>query len=162
VLHWTKPNIICRQKDNRTRYDRIQRQVDCWSTQLPGLVSAYLEWSAHGPPTRTDEELWDMRVLTMEGKRVTFQGYNTYYLLLDNSIQQFHHFFGSETINISLARYGVLGSAPEKPSLAFSFRTLESYRQLHRVCPRLSIDAFSKALHHLYQVRNNNWRHRVI
>ncbi|KAJ7016733.1 hypothetical protein C8F04DRAFT_1201568 [Mycena alexandri] len=45
---------------------------------------------------------------------------------------------------------GFDGSAPEQPALAFPLRLLEIYRQLHRVCPRFSLDAFSKTLTHLH------------
>ena len=38
------------------------------------------------------------------------------------------------------------------PTVAFSLRTLEVYRQTHRVCPRLSIQAEVRKLCHLHNV----------
>ncbi|KAJ7764195.1 hypothetical protein DFH07DRAFT_867309 [Mycena maculata] len=50
----------------------------------------------------------------------------------------------------SLIRHGYIGSAPDQPGFAFPIRLFEIYRQLHRVCPRFSLDALSKALTHLH------------
>ncbi|KAJ6481138.1 hypothetical protein C8R45DRAFT_1054313 [Mycena sanguinolenta] len=47
---------------------------------------------------------------------------------------------------------GYLGSSPDKPALAISLRTLEIYRQIHRVCPRFTIDSLAKTLNHLHKV----------
>ena len=58
--------------------------------------------------------------------------------------------------NESLARHGYIGTAPVRPSIAIGFRTLEAYRQLHNVCPRLSIQAQVQALCHLHAVRIND------
>jgi hypothetical protein len=51
-----------------------------------------------------------------------------------------------------LTHHGFLGATPEKPVLAFSFKLFKTYRQLHWVCPRLSIDAFARVLNHLHRV----------
>ncbi|RDX44104.1 hypothetical protein OH76DRAFT_1458094 [Lentinus brumalis] len=45
-----------------------------------------------------------------------------------------------------------LGTAPRQPSVAVSFQVLEAYRQYHRVCPRLSIQAHVHALCYLHKV----------
>ncbi|TFK59070.1 hypothetical protein BDN72DRAFT_873096 [Pluteus cervinus] len=50
---------------------------------------------------------------------------------------------------------GFLGCTPDKPQLAFAFAVFELYRQLHRVCPRLSIQGFMKSLDHLHHVPVN-------
>ncbi|KAJ7889571.1 hypothetical protein B0H14DRAFT_2336709, partial [Mycena olivaceomarginata] len=52
----------------------------------------------------------------------------------------------------TLIRHGYLGSTPDKPAIAFSLRTLEIYRQIHRVCPRFTIDSLAKTLNHLHNV----------
>ncbi|KAI0629625.1 hypothetical protein C8Q77DRAFT_1065128, partial [Trametes polyzona] len=52
----------------------------------------------------------------------------------------------------TLALRGYMGTAPVRPSVAISFQTLEAYRQMHRVCPRLSIQAQVRALSHLHRV----------
>ena len=55
-------------------------------------------------------------------------------------------------INEELVRHGYLGTAPLKPTVAISLHTLNAYRQLHRECPRLSIQAQVKALCHISRV----------
>ncbi|KAG1883668.1 hypothetical protein F4604DRAFT_1878921 [Suillus subluteus] len=55
--------------------------------------------------------------------------------------------------NITLLRYGCIGSSPVKPSVAITVQTLAVYRQTHRVCPRLSIHAEAKKLCHMHNVR---------
>ncbi|KAJ7041288.1 hypothetical protein C8F04DRAFT_1208483 [Mycena alexandri] len=54
--------------------------------------------------------------------------------------------------NQTLLLHGYIGSTPEKPTLAFSLRTLEIYRQIHRVCPRFTIDSLARTLNHLHKV----------
>ncbi|GBE84388.1 hypothetical protein SCP_0603670 [Sparassis crispa] len=54
--------------------------------------------------------------------------------------------------NVSLARNGYFGMAPVRPTVAVSFRALEAYRQLHRVCPHLSIQGQVRALCFLHSV----------
>lgn len=54
--------------------------------------------------------------------------------------------------NETLVRSGFLGATPERPTIAISIELLEIYRQLRRVCPRLSLDALSRALCHLHHV----------
>ncbi|KAF8874791.1 hypothetical protein BD779DRAFT_1421837, partial [Infundibulicybe gibba] len=55
----------------------------------------------------------------------------------------------------TLVHYGFLGATPERPEIAFTFLLLRLFRQLHRVCPRLSIDAFAKCLNHLHHTPHN-------
>ncbi|KAJ6474081.1 hypothetical protein DFH09DRAFT_1253687 [Mycena vulgaris] len=47
---------------------------------------------------------------------------------------------------------GYLGGSPEKPAIAFSIRTFEIYRQIHRVCPRYTINSLAKTLSYLHKV----------
>jgi hypothetical protein len=54
--------------------------------------------------------------------------------------------------NAALVRSGCLGTSPLIPTTAISLRTLEVYRQAHRVCPRLSIQAEVRMLCHLHCV----------
>lgn len=54
--------------------------------------------------------------------------------------------------NVALVRGGCLGSSPLLVATAFSLRTLEVYRQTHRVCPRFSIQAEVRKLCHLHDV----------
>jgi hypothetical protein len=53
---------------------------------------------------------------------------------------------------VTLVEFGVIPASPEQPKLGFSIGTLSFYRQLRRVSPRFSLDAFSKALNHYHSV----------
>ncbi|EPQ50029.1 hypothetical protein GLOTRDRAFT_21641, partial [Gloeophyllum trabeum ATCC 11539] len=52
----------------------------------------------------------------------------------------------------ALVRQGFIGCSPLHPSVAISIRSLAVYRQSHRVCPRLSIQAEVRKLCHLHNV----------
>jgi hypothetical protein len=67
-------------------------------------------------------------------------------------IRIFSHLASTKHTNVTLVQHGFLGASPEKPTIAFSLDVLELYRQLHHVCPRLSLDAFTKALNNLHAV----------
>ncbi|KAJ7190070.1 hypothetical protein GGX14DRAFT_382593 [Mycena pura] len=54
--------------------------------------------------------------------------------------------------NQTLIRQGYIGGSPEKPAIAFSIRTFEVYRQVHRVCPRYTIESLAKTLSYLHHV----------
>ena len=54
--------------------------------------------------------------------------------------------------NEALLRSGYLGSSPLTPTVAVTIRSLSAYQQMHRTCPRYSIEAFSKTLCHLHNV----------
>jgi hypothetical protein len=91
-----------------------------------------------------------------------FVSTNALYLLFLSAIS--FHWFADRTTNTyymrqsdvysnaALVRGGCLGTAPLFPSTAFSLRTLEVYRQTHRVCPRVSIQAEVRMLCHLHRV----------
>ncbi|KAJ6455539.1 hypothetical protein C8R47DRAFT_996729 [Mycena vitilis] len=57
----------------------------------------------------------------------------------------------STNANATLLRHGYIGGSPDQPTIAFSLQTLEIYRQIHRVCPRFSLDGLSKALNYLHK-----------
>ncbi|KAF8330271.1 hypothetical protein F5887DRAFT_1064156 [Amanita rubescens] len=63
---------------------------------------------------------------------------------------------GSITIEVvdifSLLRNGYLGCSPLMPTVALSLRTLSLYREIHRTCPRLSLEAMAKTLCYLQNV----------
>ncbi|KAF8329667.1 hypothetical protein F5887DRAFT_896606 [Amanita rubescens] len=52
--------------------------------------------------------------------------------------------------NEALVRNGFLGCSPLHPTVCISFRTLSAYRQIHRTCPRYSLQAFAKSLCYLH------------
>ncbi|KAF9470952.1 hypothetical protein BDN70DRAFT_909448 [Pholiota conissans] len=66
------------------------------------------------------------------------------------SQQEFYHLADALTVNQTLLRNGYIGATPERPSLAFSITLFEVFRQIHRVCPRLSIYGMTKALAHIH------------
>jgi hypothetical protein len=71
---------------------------------------------------------------------------------IECEIRNFAHVPDAKYINETLVRHGYLGASPEHPSLAFAFSTFDIYRQLHRTCPRLGIESFTRALHNLHRV----------
>ena len=74
-------------------------------------------------------------------------------MLTELTLRCFAHEPGAKFINETLVVNGYLGAAPEQPSLAFKFNVFDAYRQLHRACPRLGIESFTRALNNLHQVR---------
>ena len=73
-------------------------------------------------------------------------------ILTEYTTREFSHAPDAKSTNETLARHGFIGATPDKPVIAFSFKLFEIYRQLHRVCPRLSLDALSAGLSHLHHV----------
>ncbi|KAJ7284762.1 hypothetical protein C8J57DRAFT_1053159 [Mycena rebaudengoi] len=68
----------------------------------------------------------------------------------EKGTHSFSHINDTKRTNQSLLRHGHLGASPEKVSLAFPVRLFEIYCQIHRVCPRYSIGAFSTTLTNLH------------
>ncbi|KAL0571876.1 hypothetical protein V5O48_010096 [Marasmius crinis-equi] len=124
-----------RRADDRTRRDRTEKQTESWARQHDRLVDAYLAWREYGPPLR-ERQLSELNHIDT----YSIHGYIP---------SVFSHTRDSRSINESLVLCGYLGGAPEQPTVAFELLTLEIYRQLHRVCPSLSIDAFARALQHI-------------
>ena len=66
--------------------------------------------------------------------------------------RSFLHSSDSVSSAVTLLEYGVIGTSPVQPQLGFTIETLRFYRQLRRVCPRFSLDAFAKALNFYHAV----------
>ncbi|TFK46286.1 hypothetical protein OE88DRAFT_1638505, partial [Heliocybe sulcata] len=62
----------------------------------------------------------------------------------DGLVPEVHH-------NATLIRHGFIGASPIRPSVAISIRTLAVYRQTHRACPQLSVQAEVRKLCHLHK-----------
>ncbi|KIJ45328.1 hypothetical protein M422DRAFT_166820, partial [Sphaerobolus stellatus SS14] len=62
---------------------------------------------------------------------------------------------GDTYTNMSLVRHGCIGTAPLRPTSAFTIRTLALYRQTHHACPRLSAEAQLRALCSMNQMPYN-------
>ncbi|KAF7356780.1 hypothetical protein MVEN_01013300 [Mycena venus] len=137
TLHQVMEGAWPGRGDPRTRSMRVQSQIDSWNEQMPLLVDAYLRYkNAGGPPVKNDIIAWPLTVI----------GFN------ESGLRSFSHPGDVRKANETLLRHGYLGSSPDKPSIAFSLRTLEIYRQIHRVCPRFTIDSLAKTLNHLHRV----------
>ncbi|KAL0061126.1 hypothetical protein AAF712_012046 [Marasmius tenuissimus] len=126
--------------DMRDRHYRTEDQNESWERQLPRLVDAYLDHQVHGPPDSADDdqcegEPWD----------ITCMDFYAYEL-----IQNMCHVREALTTNKSLARYGLLSGSPDNPSVAFSFKFLECFCQIHRVCPRFSMSGLSRMLTNIH------------
>ncbi|KAL0566356.1 hypothetical protein V5O48_015664 [Marasmius crinis-equi] len=119
--------------DMRDRHFRTEDQTEAWKRRMPRLVDAYLEYKARGAPggDELEGEAWD--ILTMD-------------FVDADSHPGFRHVSGAEFTNETLARHGFLGGSPEHPTIAFPFHFLESFRQIHRVCPRFSLNGLSRVL----------------
>lgn len=68
--------------------------------------------------------------------------------------RSFLHTSDSVSSAVTLLEYGIIGTSPLQPQLGFTIETLRFYRQLRRVCPRFSLDAFAKALNFYHAVSN--------
>jgi hypothetical protein len=67
-------------------------------------------------------------------------------------LHTFAHMSCTSFASVTLILHGYLGASPEQPQLAFSIQLLAYYRQLRRVHPRFSLDAFAKSLNHFHCV----------
>ncbi|KAH9903426.1 hypothetical protein C8Q73DRAFT_674646 [Cubamyces lactineus] len=122
--------------DGRTRHDRTLIRTQEWEAQRDELVDAYLTWHSGIQQTLGEVACWTMHCIDFfeHGRRVFFPPST------------------STRINVTLALHGYMGTAPIRPAVAISFKCLEAYRQVHRVCPRFSIQAQVRALCYLHMV----------
>jgi hypothetical protein len=73
-------------------------------------------------------------------------------MLPARGLRVFSHLSSTPFASVTLILHGYLGASPEQPQLAFSIQLLAFYRQLRRVHPRFSFDAFAKSLNHFHSV----------
>ncbi|KAF7975664.1 hypothetical protein HWV62_8751 [Athelia sp. TMB] len=161
-------------KDTRIRSDRTLLAVNHWQRQMPRLVDAYLHWRSNpltpspvnpdSPPVNTvplpqrpatpeaedGEDSNDEAPLVSDAPSgegdFLMQGVDTF----DYGLYQFSRPPLMVYTNEGLIHLGFIGSSPLYPTIAISIRTLEDYRQTHRVCPRLSIQASVRKLCHVH------------
>ena len=67
-------------------------------------------------------------------------------------LHPFTHMPSTPFASVTLIHHGYIGASPDQPHLAFSIQLLAFYRQLRRVHPRFSFDAFAKCLNHFHSV----------
>lgn len=155
--------------DHRTREDRTESQTNHWQLQLDLLVDAYLDYrfrdSGDSLPTFDDmsaEPLLDdsssvsltnielIDLFSMFNESSNSSRANSFLERSHSSLRsQPSHRYPNET----LIYHGYIGCAPLYPTAAISLRTLAAYRQIHRSCPRFSIQAQVKSLCFLHDVR---------
>ncbi|TFK79062.1 hypothetical protein K466DRAFT_606431 [Polyporus arcularius HHB13444] len=128
--------------DPRTRHDRTEIRNREWDLQLEELVTAYMTWQAN-LPSRQSVEPSNAEGLPFNMLTVNF---------LDTGQRTFRRPTPDTKANVAMVLEGYIGTAPTSPTVALSFDVLEVYRQYHRVCPRLSIQAHVRALCHLHRV----------
>ncbi|KAK1235915.1 hypothetical protein PQX77_000848 [Marasmius sp. AFHP31] len=123
--------------DMRDRHYRTEERTQSWDRQLERLTDAYLTYQCFGQPDAKELEDDRWRILV-----VSFDEYDKY--------PEIYSVRGAETSNETLARFGMLGGSPEQPTIAFPFQFLESFRQIHRVCPRFSINGLSRVITNIH------------
>jgi CxC1 like cysteine cluster associated with KDZ transposases len=133
----------------------MQVCIDAWRRQLSFLTDAFLTWKHRGPPLEEANAgaAWSILTMSFTRKHVLRTSSQLMKVVpVERKVVMFSHAANAQSINETLVYHGFIGASPEKPTIAFSFSLLNIYRQLHRVCPRLSIDALSKSLSHLHHV----------
>ncbi|KAL0566107.1 hypothetical protein V5O48_015913 [Marasmius crinis-equi] len=140
LSHQTFLNSLLEQPqaraDMRTRHDRTEKQTESWKEQMPRLVDRYLAYQQHGCRNSSDDSIFEGKVWSIPS--IDF----TEYIVMDN----LRHIRGTQSINESLVYHGLLGGSPDQPNIAFPFDFLETFRQIHRVCPRFTLNGLSRVL----------------
>lgn len=126
---------------------------------MPALAKAYLEWQdkPEGEEMETSELASQFRCVAIHTfgqlcSVVKFAHYETNTRGVDHEVNYLVDQEPNELANVSLIRHGLLGTAPETPSMAISLDTLELYHRLRRQQGQLSIQAMVKTLCDLHNV----------
>ncbi|KAJ6475629.1 hypothetical protein DFH09DRAFT_952777 [Mycena vulgaris] len=122
--------------DCKLRKQRVQLTINKWRVQMDRLVDAYLQYQAQGATAVDETRSWPLNVLSFS----------------ETGLRMFSHTEDASGANQTLLKHGYLGSSPESPAMAFPLEFLEQFRQIHRVCPRFSLDALSKTLNNLHKL----------
>ncbi|KAF8522985.1 hypothetical protein JB92DRAFT_2827420 [Gautieria morchelliformis] len=118
--------------DYRTRRDRLHRMHEAWKEHYDGICDAFLRWEAEGsPPCSEDNVEHTVSILCFD--------------ILSQTFRTFQANAANESVNITLAHHGYIGSSPFQPALAFSFSVLALFMRLSARCPQLSVQAFVRA-----------------
>ncbi|KAI5997581.1 hypothetical protein EDD15DRAFT_2162612 [Pisolithus albus] len=110
-----------RYADSRTWHDHIELQTEHWRLQMEQLVNAYLDYRYRD---------------TGDGLPAPEESEASTQYLMD--------------VELVLIYHGYIGCSPVLPTVSVSLRTLASYHQIHRICPRFGIQAQCKLLCHLH------------
>lgn len=157
-----------RYTDHRTRHDRTENQTAHWDIQIGHLVDAYLDYRSrsaeNGMPTFNEPLMVpsssDTQCLSLSNIELVdlFRMYDglrpaiNANLFSEQSRSSPQSLLSHKYPNETLIYHGYIGCAPMYPTVAISLRTLAAYRQIHRTCPRFSIQAQCKALCFLHDV----------
>ncbi|RDB20084.1 hypothetical protein Hypma_012873 [Hypsizygus marmoreus] len=136
-----------KRMDTRTRHNRVLLRNQGFTSQLEGMVDAYLNWceaigvSGKGvaAPLPTESVVQGSYLVQVVD---VYETYQASVPLLE----------GSQGIAASLIEQGLLPSAPYTPTVAFTTRAMELYRTSHLRCPHLAIQPFVKGLCDLHAV----------
>ncbi|THH23215.1 hypothetical protein EUX98_g7960 [Antrodiella citrinella] len=132
-----------RRDDTRTQRQRLQSLDENWTSVLPQLVTAYLQWKSYSSATHDSQEV----------------GESPYTFSIDvldiYTLEKTARIVPAEdetSIAVALVSNGFLGTTPIRPSRAISLRTLELLRRLRRRQPSFSCEAFSRILCDYYEI----------
>jgi hypothetical protein len=119
---------------------------------MPHLVRAYMRSATgHTPEVNSSESEWVLTVYSFEGKSHSV-ALSTSCISSGITKRSFTHTVTAKTVNGTLAEYGIIGGSAEQPTVGFTFQFLECFRQLHRVCPRLTLWGLATAIQHIHKV----------
>ncbi|KAH7904704.1 hypothetical protein BJ138DRAFT_1235525 [Hygrophoropsis aurantiaca] len=127
--------------DDRIRSNRIAKAAMDWQVQYEDLTTTLLEYE-HDP----------LVPLVSSADEISTQ--DTFPMLVVDVFERniLHFRRTSSRINECLLRHGCIGASPIQPTVAITVRTLQLYRETHRVCPRFSIHAEAKKLCRMHNV----------
>ncbi|KAJ7652932.1 hypothetical protein B0H17DRAFT_1214851 [Mycena rosella] len=130
-----EPRALYTPHNGEQKSTSKNKTVNAWRRKMPALIDVYLALKADGPLNSDDApDSWPVFVIGFD----------------DHRLHSFTHPPGCASANEALIRPGFIGASAVCPSLAFPLRLFEIYRELHRVCPRFSLNALSKSLTHLH------------
>ncbi|KZT18099.1 hypothetical protein NEOLEDRAFT_1080998 [Neolentinus lepideus HHB14362 ss-1] len=130
--------------DHRDRHDRVELRNIQWAEQYTDLVDAYLVYGLHECDGLVSEDM------AVEGESNEFA--IEVVDIFGRAMRTFAPLPTDIYHNTALIRHGYIGASPIRPTVAISIRTLAVYRQTHRTCPQLSIQAEVRKLCHLHKV----------
>lgn len=127
-----------RRGDARTWEQRLVQENKQWDSQVQHLAQAYL---CHKHPSSAP-----LRVTPAGGFQV-----QAIHIFTRSTAEIPQH--ADELANVSLLHMGYLGCSPQRPSVAVSVEVLELYHRLRRRHPQLGLQAFTRTLCDLHNVR---------
>lgn len=149
-----KSNHILRRYGRQSQASELVNRAQNWDIQKDHLADGYLEWHAEASKYDRPPNL----DLTEDVPYATINAYGWHCkcscddigLKLNSAVGKRELLGlpdrGDTFYNRTLIRFGLLGSAPIRPTFALSLHTLETYRLLRLARPSLSVQAFSHAL----------------